>query len=205
MRLKTILTVICVLAIAGTSFGCVLFGTVKDENGKPIDAAKVKVYGKTCYGFSNSKGEFKIDSNELIDGGRYSVTVTAKGYDSGQTLATEVFEDPEEAEPLEVTMYKAEPEPEVTAASTNVPAMYGYGNIVTPNTNVVEDVEDYSADIIDTPELTDEEDKVLDYKTDFIDTLAEKAIEKEEDKTLDYKDDIIDTPAEKANDKATKG
>jgi len=47
MRLKTILTVICVLAIAGTSFGCVLFGTVKDENGKPIDAAKVKVYGKT--------------------------------------------------------------------------------------------------------------------------------------------------------------
>ena len=195
MRLKTILTVTCVLAIAGNSFGCALFGTVTDENGKPIDAAKVNVYGKTCYGFSNSKGEFKIDSDELIDGGRYSVTVTAKGYDSGQTLATEVFEDPEEADALEVTMYKEEPEPEVTAASTNVPAMYGYGNIMTQNTNVVENAEDYSADLIDTPEekeIEKEEDKVLDYKDDFIDNPAEKKIEKEEDKALDYKDGISD-------------
>jgi len=176
MRLKTIFAGICVLAIAGNSFGCVLFGTVKDENGKPIDAAKVNVYGKTCYGFSNSKGEFKIDSDELIDGGRYSVTVTAKGYDSGQTLATEVFEDPEEAEALDVTMYKAEPEPEVTEAPTNVPAMYGSIQMQTASTNALEEAEDFTADIIGTP--------------------AEKEIEKKEDKSLDYKDDIIDQSKE---------
>ncbi len=177
MRLKTILTVTCVLAIAGNSFGCVLFGTVKDENGKPIDAARVNVYGKTCYGFSNSKGEFKIDSNELIDGGRYSVSVTAKGYDSSQTLATEVFEDPEEAEALEVTMYKEEPEPEVTASPTNVPSIYG--NMPIQTTNEVEEVEE-----------------VEDFTTDLIDTPEEKEIEKEEEKTLDFKDDIIDKAKE---------
>ncbi len=160
MKLQMILTVVCVLSIAVNSFGCVLFGSVKDENGKPIDGAKVKVYGKTCYGFTNSKGEFRIDNDELIDGGRYSVTVTAKGYDSGQTLATEVFEDPEEAEALEVTMYKEEPIPEPTAASTNVSDMM-YGNVTMQNTNDASAVEDYTSDLIDTAEkeIIDAEDK----------------------------------------------
>jgi len=200
IRLNSILAVIFMLALVGTSFGCVLFGTVKDENGKPINGAKVKVYGKTCYGFSNTKGEFKINNDELIDGGRYSVTVTAKGYDSGQTLATEVFEDPEEGEPLEVTMYKEEPEPKVTVAPTNVPSMYG--NTLPQNTDDVvgeENDEDFEVDLIDNPKAKEieEEEKALDYKDDFIDTPEENQLEEEEEKVLDYKDDLIDDEKKK--------
>jgi|GEM_PF-1498921 len=193
MKLQMILTVVCILSIAVNSFGCVLFGTVKDENGKPIDAAKVKVYGKTCYGFTNSKGEFKIDDDQLIDGGRYSVTVTAKGYDSSQTLATEVFEDPEEAEPLEVVMYKEEPAPEPVPAPTNAPPVYGYGNLPGLNTNESGAEEDYSSDLIDSAEkkFIESEDKMIDYKDDPADAEMKKVVDSE-DKMIDYKDDPVD-------------
>ena len=100
----------------------VVFGTVKDENGNPIKGAQVKVYGKDIKTKTDEKGKFKIVSDKLIDGNRYSVRVEAEGYDSGQTLSTEIFDDPEEMEALDVVMYKAEPipEPQTDTASTNM-------------------------------------------------------------------------------------
>lgn len=103
-------------SLAGT-----VFGTVKDEKGKPVKGAEVKIYGKDIKTKTDEKGKFKIESDKLIDGNRYSVKVEAEGYDSGQTLSTEIFDDPEEMEALDVVMYKAEPLPEPTAqpAPTN--------------------------------------------------------------------------------------
>ncbi|MCX7846880.1 MAG: carboxypeptidase-like regulatory domain-containing protein [bacterium] len=104
--------------------GGVLFGTVKDENGKPVAGATVRVYGKEISATTDSQGRFRIESKELLDGNMYSVTVSAEGYDDAQTIGTEMFDDPEEMEPLEITLYKTEPLPEPT---TNLPPTYVEG------------------------------------------------------------------------------
>lgn len=96
----------------------VLFGTVKDEEGKPIAGAEVRVYGKDISTKTDAQGKFRIESKELLDGNMYSVTVSAEGYDDSQTFGTEMFDDPEEMEPLEIELYKSEPLPE---SSTNLP------------------------------------------------------------------------------------
>jgi len=103
-----------------TTFAGTIFGSVKDENGKPVAGAEVKIYGKDIKINSDEKGNFKIVNEGLIDGNRYSVKVNAKGYDTGQTLSTEVFDDPEEMEALEVVMYKETPMPEPVAAPTGM-------------------------------------------------------------------------------------
>jgi len=96
----------------------VLFGTVKDEEGKPIAGAEVRVYGKDISTKTDASGKFRIESKDLLDGNMYSVTVAAEGYDESQTFGTEMFDDPEEMEPLEIELYKTEPLPE---SSTNLP------------------------------------------------------------------------------------
>lgn len=96
----------------------VLFGTVKDEEGKPIAGAEVRVYGKDISTKTDAQGKFRIESKELLDGNMYSVTVSAEGYDDSQTFGTEMFDDPQEMEPLEIELYKTEPLPE---SSTNLP------------------------------------------------------------------------------------
>ncbi len=108
----------CVLLTAGHSLAGVILGEVKDEDGKPVSGAEVKVYGKDIKAKSDAKGKFRIESEELIDGNRYSVTVTAEGYDEGQTLSTEVFDDPDDMEPLIVEMFTEEPLPEPTEDQT---------------------------------------------------------------------------------------
>jgi len=118
---KTIIAVSIIFIVSSiTSFAGTIFGSVKDEEGKPVAGAEVKIYGKDIKTKSDEKGKFKIESEELADGNRYSVKVNAKGYDTGQTLSTEVFDDPEEMEALEVVMYKEEPVPEPVAAPTGM-------------------------------------------------------------------------------------
>lgn len=114
------LPVMCVslLFLASSARGGVLFGTVRDEHGNPVAGATVRVYGKELSTKTDSQGRFRIESKELLDGNMYSVTVSAEGFDDGQTIGTEMFDDPEEMEPLEIVLYKTEPLPE---PSTNLP------------------------------------------------------------------------------------
>jgi len=107
----------------------VLFGTVKDEDGKPVAGAEVRVYGKEASAKTDAKGAFRIDSKELLDGNMYSVTVSAEGFDESQTFGTEMFDDPDEMEPLEIELYKTEPLPE---PSTNLPPGYVEGMMPEP-------------------------------------------------------------------------
>jgi len=134
-----IFTLALVFALASLhSFAGSIFGSVKDENGNPVAGAEVKVYGKDIKTKTNEKGLFKIENELLVDGNRYSVRVEADGFDSGQTLSTEVFDDPEEMEALDVVMYKAEPVPETPpTAETNAPAMIE--GIVQPQQPQIED------------------------------------------------------------------
>jgi len=118
---KTIIAVLIIFTGSSiATFAGTVFGSVKDEKGKPVIGAEVKIYGKNIKTKSDKKGKFKIESEELADGNRYSVKVNAKGYNTGQTLSTEVFDDPEEMEALEVVMYKEEPMPEPVAAPTGM-------------------------------------------------------------------------------------
>ena len=118
---KTTITLLIIFMISSVdSFAGTVFGSVKDEDGKPVAGAEVKIYGKDIKTKSDEKGNFKIVSEELADGNRYSVKVNAKGYDTGQTLSTEVFDDPEEMEALDVVMYKEIPVPEPVAAPTGM-------------------------------------------------------------------------------------
>jgi len=139
IALSIIFTATSISTFAGT-----VFGTVKDEKGKPIAGAEVKIYGKDIKTKSDEKGNFKIENEGLMDGNRYSVKVNAKGYDTGQTLSTEVFDDPEEMEALEVVMYKEEPMPEPVAAPTgtvqNVESQPA--GIITINEEVAEEKEE---------------------------------------------------------------
>ena len=118
---KTIIALSIIFTVSSiSSFAGTVFGSVKDEKGNPIAGAEVKIYGKDIKTKSDEKGKFKIVSEKLADGNRYSVKVNAKGYDTGQTLSTEVFDDPEEMEALDVVMYKEEPMPEPTPAPTGM-------------------------------------------------------------------------------------
>jgi len=118
---KTAITLSIIFIISSaSSFAGTVYGTVKDEDGKGVAGAEVKIYGKDITTKSDEKGNFKIVSEDLLDGNRYSVKVNAKGYDTGQTLSTEVFDDPEEMESLDVVMYKEAPIPEPVPAPTGM-------------------------------------------------------------------------------------
>ncbi|MCK5852738.1 carboxypeptidase regulatory-like domain-containing protein [bacterium] len=138
---KTALTLSIIFVIsAASSFAGTVYGTVKDEDGKAIAGAEVKIYGKDIKAKSDEKGNFKIVSENLIDGNRYSVKVNAKGYDTGQTLSTEVFDDPEEMEPLDVVVYKEVPMPDPVPAPTGM--VQNIGNQPYEIINVTEEIEE---------------------------------------------------------------
>jgi len=138
---KTALTLLIIFIISSTSsFAGTVYGTVKDEDGKAVTGAEVKIYGKDIKAKSDEKGNFKIVSEDLIDGNRYSVKVNAEGYDTGQTLSTEVFDDPEEMESLDVVMYKEEPMPEPGPAPTGM--VQGFANQPYEIINVTEEIEE---------------------------------------------------------------
>ena len=111
MHLRLIAT-IATAVIAGATLAGTLFGTVKDDKDKPVANAEVKVYGKDDLKTkSDANGKFKIESKDLLDGNKYSVTVTADGYDSSPQTAVEMFDNPKDMDPIEVKLYKPEPVP----------------------------------------------------------------------------------------------
>jgi hypothetical protein len=111
MRLSLSAALVVALSLSGAALAGAIFGTVKDENGKPLAGAGVQVYGKELSTKTGSDGSFRIESEDLLDGNKYSVTVTADGYDTAQTVSVEMFDDPDEMEPVEVELYKTEPLP----------------------------------------------------------------------------------------------
>ena len=118
-KIALTLSIVFIISSA-SSFAGTVYGTVKDEDGKAVAGAEVKIYGKDIKTKSDEKGNFKIISEDLLDGNRYSVKVNAEGYDTGQTLSTEVFDDPEEMESLDVVMYKETPMPDPVPAPTGM-------------------------------------------------------------------------------------
>ncbi len=155
---KTALTLLIIFIISSaSSFAGTVYGTVKDEDGKAVTGAEVKIYGKDIKTKSDEKGNFKIISDDLLDGNRYSVKVNAEGYDTGQTLSTEVFDDPEEMESLDVVMYKEEPMPDPVPAPTGM--VQGFANQPYEIINVTEEIEEEMLIPEEKPEETKPEAK----------------------------------------------
>lgn len=129
--MKTGFTVAAVLLL--TSFGVfagTLKGTVTDENDSPMAGVDVSVWGKeSIKSKTDSRGQFKITSDDLVPGNRYSVKAEKDGYIMSQaSFGTEMYEDEEDMEPLEITMKKEEPEPEAPATEAKDPALANAAN-----------------------------------------------------------------------------
>ena len=146
-------------AVLGASLvpGGVLTGTVKGDGGAALSGAKVAVFGKTLSATTDAGGKFRITSDELLDGNKYSVTVTADGYDVAQTISVEMYDDPADMEPIEIEMLKTE----VIVVDTNAPAMQMPRGMTTNAPPVVESanetedtntVETSTTDLIDVTE-----------------------------------------------------
>lgn len=155
MRRFITFTLCCLWLISTHAFAGQLIGTVTDQDGNPVAGAEVQVWGKDITTTTGSDGSFSITSDELLDGNRYSVTVTADGFDQGQTLSIEVYDDPEFTIPLEVVMYEIEEMPELDydpMAYTNL--MEYYGQIYTSEYEEIDFGDHFEEDII----LFDEDD-----------------------------------------------
>ena len=116
--MKTELTVAAVLLmISFGAFAGTLKGTVTDENDSPMAGVDVSVWGKeSIKSKTDARGQFKITSDDLVPGNRYSVKAEKDGFIMTQaSFGTEMYEDEEDMEPLEITMKKEEPEPEAPA------------------------------------------------------------------------------------------
>lgn len=118
----------------------VLTGTVKGDGGAALSGAKVAVFGKELSATTDAGGKFRITSDELLDGNKYSVTVTADGYDVAQTISVEMYEDPADMEPIEIEMLKTE----VIVVDTNAPAMLMPRGMTTNAPPVVESADETS-------------------------------------------------------------
>jgi len=118
MTMRIVVTATLIMALAGTLSAGVMFGVVVDEEGNAVNGAKVAVWGKEgLEATTDAEGKFRITSDELVDGNRYSVTVNAEGFDQGQTMSVEIFADVDEMEPMEIELYKAQPLPEPEPAA----------------------------------------------------------------------------------------
>lgn len=133
--MKTELTVAAVLLmISFGAFAGTLKGTVTDENDSPMAGVDVSVWGKeSIKSKTDARGQFKITSDDLVPGNRYSVKAEKDGYIMSQaSFGTEMYEDEEDMEPLEITMKKEEPEPEAPATEVKDPALKG-GTVTAPS------------------------------------------------------------------------
>ena len=139
--MKTELTVAAVLLmISFGAFAGTLKGTVTDENDSPMAGVDVSVWGKeSIKSKTDSRGQFKITSDDLVPGNRYSVKAEKDGYIMSQaSFGTEMYEDEEDMEPLEITMKKEEPEPEAPATEVKDPALKG-GTVTAPSSESEEE------------------------------------------------------------------
>ncbi|MBQ7556033.1 carboxypeptidase regulatory-like domain-containing protein [bacterium] len=133
--MKTRFTVAAVLfLISFGAFAGTLKGTVTDENDSPMAGVDVSVWGKeSIKSKTDSRGQFKITSDDLVPGNRYSVKAEKDGYIMSQaSFGTEMYEDEEDMEPLEITMKKEDPEPETPATEAKDPALKG-GTVTAPS------------------------------------------------------------------------
>ena len=133
--MKTELTVAAVLLmISFGAFAGTLKGTVTDENDSPMAGVDVSVWGKeSIKSKTDARGQFKITSDDLVPGNRYSVKAEKDGYIMSQaSFGTEMYEDEEDMEPLEITMKKEDPEPEAPATEVKDPALKG-GTVTAPS------------------------------------------------------------------------
>lgn len=139
--MKTELTVAAVLLmISFGAFAGTLKGTVTDENDSPMAGVDVSVWGKeSIKSKTDARGQFKITSDDLVPGNRYSVKAEKDGYIMSQaSFGTEMYEDEEDMEPLEITMKKEEPEPEAPATEVKDPALKG-GAVTAPSSEFEEE------------------------------------------------------------------
>lgn len=133
--MKTELTVAAVLlTISFGAFAGTLKGTVTDENDSPMAGVDVSVWGKeSIKSKTDARGQFKITSDDLVPGNRYSVKAEKDGFIMTQaSFGTEMYEDEEDMEPLEITMKKEDPEPETPATEVKDPALKG-GTVTAPS------------------------------------------------------------------------
>lgn len=133
--MKTELTVAAVLLmISFGAFAGTLKGTVTDENDSPMAGVDVSVWGKeSIKSKTDARGQFKITSDDLVPGNRYSVKAEKEGYIMSQaSFGTEMYEEEEDMEPLEITMKKEDPEPEAPATEVKDPALKG-GTVTAPS------------------------------------------------------------------------
>lgn len=139
--MKTELTVAAVLLmISFGAFAGTLKGTVTDENDSPMAGVDVSVWGKeSIKSKTDARGQFKITSDDLVPGNRYSVKAEKDGYIMSQaSFGTEMYEDEEDMEPLEITMKKEDPEPETPATEVKDPALKG-GTVTAPSSESEEE------------------------------------------------------------------
>ncbi len=174
--MKTELTVAAVLlTISFGAFAGTLKGTVTDENDSPMAGVDVSVWGKeSIKSKTDARGQFKITSDDLVPGNRYSVKAEKDGFIMTQaSFGTEMYEDEEDMEPLEITMKKEDPEPETPATEVKDPALKG-GTVTAPSS-----------------ESESEEEAVKEEETKPAEKEEAKPAEKEEAKPAEK-------PAEKA-------
>lgn len=174
--MKTELTVAAVLLmISFGAFAGTLKGTVTDENDSPMAGVDVSVWGKeSIKSKTDARGQFKITSDDLVPGNRYSVKAEKDGFIMTQaSFGTEMYEDEEDMEPLEITMKKEDPEPETPATEVKDPALKG-GTVTAPSS-----------------ESESEEEAVKEEETKPAEKEEAKPAEKEEAKPAEK-------PAEKA-------
>jgi hypothetical protein len=113
MTARITMATFAALFTAGTLSAGIMFGVVQDDSGEAVQGAKITVWGKDgLEATSDDQGKFRIESDELIDGNRYSVMVSAEGFDESQTMSVEIFDDVDEMEPIEIELYTVEPMPE---------------------------------------------------------------------------------------------
>ena len=123
-------------AAAGT-----LKGTVTDENDAPMAGVDVSVWGKeSIKGKTDARGQFKLTSDDLVAGNRYAVKAEKQGYIMSQTsFGTEMYEDEEDMEPIEISMKKEDPEPEAPATEVKDPAIAAGANTPPPKAEEAEE------------------------------------------------------------------
>ena len=139
--MKTSFTVAIVLSLLSFgAFAGTMKGTVTDENGTPMAGVDVSVWGKeSIKSKTDARGQFKITSDDLVPGNRYSVKAEKDGFIMTQaSFGTEMYEDEEDMEPLEITMKKEDPEPETPATEVKDPALKG-GTVTAPSSESEEE------------------------------------------------------------------
>ena len=128
MKNQLIVTASVLFISLGAAAGT-LKGTVTDEKDAPMAGVEVSVWGKeNIKSKTDNRGQFKLTSDELVPGNRYAVKAEKEGFMMAQTsFGTEMYEDEEDMEPIEIVMRKEEIEPEGETFKYKDPALAGSG------------------------------------------------------------------------------